>query len=126
MAIATALKNWGMTTSDGVVLEPSDRSDKDADERFARQGGLRVHADKSGYHATTEPMTDRSCVRCAHYRHGEMDAAGTHRCERPQLGVTHDYVVGADVPNTRDAYAERRLDEGACGPEGKFWQQSGF
>lgn len=73
------------------------------------------------------PTIDRACVRCVHYRRGEMDATGTHLCERPQLGKTRDLVIGVDVPNTRDAHAERRNGgEGSCGPEGKFWQQSGF
>jgi hypothetical protein len=91
-----------------------------------------------------EPTTDylRSCVRCAHYRRGELDAAGTHLCERPQLGSRLDRVLGAEVPNTRDAYMERRNiavlvekgvelltnepDPGFCGAEGKFFQRSGF
>lgn len=89
---------------------------------------------KSGYVASDEPLTDRACVRCAHYRVGEADVRGQHLCERPQLGFTHDRVIGADIPNSRDAYVERReLDPSVgpvptdlCGPEGKFWSQSGF
>lgn len=81
---------------------------------------------KSGYRASGEPAADRSCVRCAHYRMGELDAAGTHRCERPQLGVTRDLVLGADVPVTKDAYEERQNRIDSCGVEGKFWTQSGF
>lgn len=83
--------------------------------------------DRSGYRDSAEPLTDRSCVRCAHYRVGEADVRGHHRCERPQFGVTRDHVVGADIPNSRDAYEERRTGgPDACGPEGKFWSQSGF
>jgi hypothetical protein len=102
---------------------------------------LHNRKDKSGYRDAVDPAVDRSCVRCAHYRHGEMDAVGMHLCERPELGSTRDRVIGAEVPNTRDAYDERRdlgsyrpedadvlvqakLDR--CGPEGKFWTQSGF
>lgn len=90
-------------------------------------------ADKSGYHASGEPMTDRACVRCAHYRVGEADVRGQHLCERPQLGSTHDRVIGADIPNSRDAYQERanvalglQVPDDRCGPDGKFWSQSGF
>lgn len=82
---------------------------------------------KSGYATSAEPLTDRACVRCAHYREGEADVRGQHLCERPQLGVTHDRVVGADIPNTKSAYDERSTGgQDACGPEGKFWSQSGF
>lgn len=82
---------------------------------------------KSSYRDSDEPLTDRSCVRCAHYRVGESDVRGHHRCERPQFGFTHNYVIGADVPNSKDAYDERHLvGSDACGPEGTFWSQSGF
>lgn len=88
--------------------------------------------DKSGYRASDEPLTDRSCVRCAYYRAYYRTQASDspsrgHRCERPQFGVTRDYVVGEDIPNSKDAYEERRTDApDTCGPEGKFWSQSGF
>lgn len=85
----------------------------------------------TGYRDSDEPLADRSCVRCAHYRTQASDAPRGpwrgHRCERPQFGVTRDHVVGADIPNSKDAYDERRtVDTDACGPEGKFWSQSGF
>lgn len=117
MAVATVLKNWDMNSwNDGAPRM------SEADANLGRKD----------YPVSNEPLTDRSCVRCAHYRRGEMDAAGMHLCERPQLGVTHDYVVGEDVPNKRDAYRERAYNiaqgfgEESCGPEGKFWTQSGF
>jgi hypothetical protein len=83
--------------------------------------------DKSGYRESDEPLTDRACVRCAHYRVGEADVRGQHLCERPQLGASVDRVIGASVPNSKDAYEERKANgPDACGPEGKFWSQSGF
>jgi hypothetical protein len=89
-----------------------------------------AEADKSGYRESGEPLTDRACARCAHYRAGEADVRGQHLCERPQLGFTHDRVIGANIPNVRDAYRERAFGpleaDDPCGPEGKFWSQSGF
>jgi hypothetical protein len=90
--------------------------------------------DKSGYADADEPLTDRSCDRCTHYRSPErideaQDYAPSikHICERPQLGSHRDLVIGEDVPNSRDAYRERAGGaEDRCGPEGKFWSQSGF
>lgn len=89
--------------------------------------------DKSGYADSGEVETDRSCVRCAHYQR-KIEPTIRHVCARPQLGSKRDLVIGADVPNSRDAYRER-VDNVAlglgeaddrCGPEGKFWSQSGF
>lgn len=91
--------------------------------------GRMTEQDKSGYRDSDEALTDRSCVRCAHYRTQASDVPSRgHRCERPQFGVKHDYVIGADMPNSRDAYNERALvlGEDTCGPEGKFWSRSGF
>lgn len=90
--------------------------------------------DKSGYRDSDEPLTDRSCVRCAHYVGPDstgvevgFSAQFAHSCRRPQLGSTLDLVVGSEVPITKDAYAERATNlPDACGPEGKFWSQSGF
>ena len=79
--------------------------------------------DKSGYAASGEVETDRSCVRCAHHR--KQTEYQAHICERPQLGSTRDDVIGVHKPNRADCYDERR-NPLACGPEGKFWAQSGF
>ena len=71
-------------------------------------------------------VADRACARCQHFRRG--DALGPENmCERPQLGVTHNPVMGYDVPNSVDAYADRASTEpDACGPSGKYWTPSGF
>jgi hypothetical protein len=88
-------------------------------------------ADKSGYRESGEALTDRACVRCAHHtyeHHTDYVSTGFgHLCKRPQLGSTRDHVIGATIPNTKYAYEERAANEpDACGPEGKFWSQSGF
>lgn len=95
-------------------------------------------ADKSGYRESGEALTHRSCKRCAHHRRREqlefLPKTVEYRCERPQLGSTHDRVIGADIPNSRDCYNERQepvhnvshIQADVCGPEGKFWAQSGF
>ena len=33
---------WTHTTKNGVILQPSDKSEEEADARFAKSGGLRV------------------------------------------------------------------------------------
>lgn len=65
--------------------------------------------DESGYVDSDEPLTDRSCVRCAHHRTNPEFGDGpiTHLCQRPQFGSTRNRVIGVDVPNSRDAYRER-------------------
>lgn len=104
--------------------------------------------DKSGYvDAGESEASGQPCVTCAHYRRrgGWIESSDLvkHCCERPQLGYTIDRVVGADIPNSRDAYSERApsrtimVERGMeiippaehqvrCGPEGKFWARSGF
>jgi hypothetical protein len=85
--------------------------------------------DKSGYvDAGESEASGQPCVSCAHYRRKDDPHVFTHRCEHPRFGSTRDRVVGADVRNSADAYAERSGFNGpdACGPEGKFWARSGF
>jgi hypothetical protein len=73
--------------------------------------------------AATDPAA-RACVKCEHHRYSEDEG---HWCQRPQLGVTYDPVKGQDVPNTRDCYDQRsQSDDERCGPEGRFFEPSGF
>ena len=99
-----------------------------------------VHQDypETEAEAVTSNPHERACVRCANYRQGDIhdvipDLA--HTCRRPQLGFTIDLVIGVRKPAQRDCYNERAAvnvaggalgDESRCGPEGKFFQPSGF